>query len=187
MQVAELLNELGYHGSPSFLGRRKASLATAPDFGHIFRRAKAKLGLQGVYTLRSSDDLSASIVPVVYVCKASSERDADDLHRLVWNQDVVPFLIVHTPSGIRLYSGFRHRQSADGDVEGVLETLTDFNTVADLIKDFHAESVDSGRLWQRRGKDVTPECRVDWRLLDNLNSLDRWLCNSGLARETSMP
>lgn len=185
MQVAELLNELGYRGSPSFLGRRKASLATAPDFGHIFRRAKAKLGLQGVYTLRSSDDLSASIVPVVYVCKASSDRDADELHRLVWNQDVVPFLIVHTPSGIRLYSGFRHRQTADGDVEGVLGTPANFDAITNLIEDFHADSIDSGRLWQRRGKDVTPDCRVDWRLLDNLNSLDRWLCNSGLARETS--
>lgn len=185
MQVAELLNELGYRGSPNFLGRRQSSLATVPNFGHIFRRAQAHLGLQGVYTLRPSDDASAPIVPVVYVCKAASEDEANRFHRLVWNQDVVPFLIVHTPRGIRLYSGFQHRQSPDGTVEGVLKPLTDFHSLADLIEDFHADSIDSGRLWHRRAEDVTAEARVDWRLLDNLNSLDRWLCRSGLARGQS--
>ncbi|NQU26018.1 MAG: N-6 DNA methylase [Candidatus Nealsonbacteria bacterium] len=165
------------------LGRRQTGLITAPDFGHVFRRAKATLALQGVYTLRSSAE--ASIVPVVYVCKASSEQQADDFHRLVWNQDVVPFLIAHTPLGIKLYSGFRHSRSARGGVKGVLETLTDFNNVADLIKDFHADSIDSGRLWRERGADVKPEHRVDWKLLDNLRTLDRWLCNSGLDQETS--
>ncbi len=185
MQIAELLDELGYRGSPNFLGRQQANLATVPDYAHIFRRAKAHLGLQGVYTLRPLVDASAPIVPVVYVCKAASDDQANRFHRLVWNQDVVPFLIVHTPKGIRLYSGFQHRQSPDGRVEGVLKTLTDFHDLADLITDFHADSIDSGRLWQQRAEGVTTEARVDWRLLDNLNSLDRWLCRSGLARGQS--
>ena len=186
MQVADLLGELGYRDSPKFLRRRQTALDTAPDFGHIFRRAKSRLGLQGVYTLQPSTEASASLVPVVYVCKATSEQKADDFHRLVWNQDVVPFLIVHTPSGIKLYSGFRHNHSASGKVEGILQRLTDFNNISDLIEEFHADSIDSGKLWRRRGKDVTPESRVDWKLLDNLRTLDHWLRNKGrLKKETS--
>lgn len=191
MRVDELLDTLGYRESPNFLDRRRPGLQTAPDFEHIFRRAEGPpgregVGLQGVYTLRPfSETGNSGIVPVVYVCRASSERQADDIHRLVWNQDVVPFLIVHTPTGLKLYSGFRHGRSPSGRVDGVLKALTDFNRVADLVEDFHAGSIDSGHIWRKRGKDVTPEHRVDWKLLGNLRTLDRWLCSTGLKKETS--
>ena len=185
MQIKQLLTDLGYCGSPNFLGRRQTALRTAPGFGHVFRHAVAGLGLQGVYTLRPSPEASASVVPVVYVCKAQSKKQADDIHRLVWNQDVVPFLFVQTPSELRLYSGFCHSHSAEGESAGVLQTLTDFNSAARLIEDFHADSIDSGRLWKERGRDVTPGSRVDRKLLDNLRTLDRWLCANGLAKEVS--
>ncbi|MCH8314825.1 MAG: hypothetical protein IIA64_02525 [Planctomycetes bacterium] len=99
--ISDLLAELGYRDSPRFLRRRQKSFETARDFGHIFRRARQSLALQGVYTLRPATDASASLVPVVYVCKADSEKAADEVHRLAWNQNVVPFLIVHTPLGIK--------------------------------------------------------------------------------------
>ena len=120
ISVAELIDELGYEGSPNFV--TGAELGRVPGYGHIFRRAQQRrkdgeksCGLQGVYTLRprSSEDLSlgeGSLTPVVYVCEAASEADADQVHRLVWNQDVVPFLIVCTPQNIRVYSGFGYRE-----------------------------------------------------------------------------
>src|SRR5579872_6895833 len=53
MEIQKLLNELGYSGSPHFLRRDSAGLATAPDFGHIFRHAvRAPCHLEGVYALR---------------------------------------------------------------------------------------------------------------------------------------
>jgi len=186
MQIAEFLDELGYRASSNFLRRRQSTFERAPDFGHIFRHARGKPGLQGVYTLRPQLETgSPSLVPVVYVCRAKSEQDADRIHRLVWNQNIVPFVIVHTPSGVKLYSGFQHSRTANGEVTGVLRTLTEFNDIADLVEDFHADSIDSGRLWRRRGKDVTPESRLDWKLLDNLRTLDGWLCDAGLEKETS--
>ena len=104
ISVAELIDELGYKGSPNFVTGDE--LGRVPSYGHIFRRAQQprregekSCGLHGVYTLRQrpSDDLSlgeGSLTPVVYVCEAASEAEADQIHRLVWNQDVVPFLIV---------------------------------------------------------------------------------------------
>ena len=183
--ISDLLAELGYRDSPRFLRRRQKSFETARDFGHIFRRARQSLALQGVYTLRPATDASAAVVPVVYVCKADSEQAADEVHRLAWNQNVVPFLIVHTPIGIKLYSGFQRDRLIGGKAAGVLQPLTDFNGISKLVEDFHADSIDSGQLWRRRGQDVTPQYRVDWKLLDNLQTLDRWLCSNGLKRETS--
>ena len=93
------------------------------------------------------------------MCNAwtSSFDDAiDDFHRLVWNQDVVPFLIIHTPSGIKLYSGFRHSHSASGKVEGILQRLTDFNNISDLIEEFHADSHKDGKKIVYSGR-MSPE------------------------------
>jgi N-6 DNA methylase len=186
MQLTEFLERLGYRESGNFLRRRRAAFEKAPDFGHIFRHARGNLGLQGVYTLRPPDETAtASLVPVVYVCKASGEEEANRIHRLVWNQNVVPFMMVYTPDGVKLYSGFRHSRSENGQVDGVLQALCDFNRVDSLIEDFCADSIDSGRLWRARGKDVTPESRVDWKLLGNLRTLDRWLRGAGLKAETS--
>ena len=56
-----------------------------------------------------------------------SEEAASKIHELVWNQDVVPFLLVHFPLGVRLYSGFRCQPQHDGLERGVLKTLTRFN------------------------------------------------------------
>jgi len=185
MQVSDLTRRLGYTDSPNFLGRRQAVFQKTPDFGHIFRRARAGAGLQGVYVLRPSEAAAEAVVPVVYVCRAPTLQKADEIHRLVWNQDVVPFLIVHTRAGIRLYSGFRHVRAEQGTLEGVLGTLTDFNGLGDVLGDFSAESIDNGSLWRNRGRDITPGTRVNWRLLGNLRTLDHWLQRQGVDKAPS--
>ena len=95
ISVAKLIQELGYDDSPNFV--TGPALARVPSHAHIFRRAETYCGLVGVYTLRQDASLrDGSLVPVVYVCESKSETDAIQVHRLVWNQDVVPFVIVRT-------------------------------------------------------------------------------------------
>ena len=135
ISAAELIKELGYDDSPNFV--TGADLGRVPGYGHIFRRAQNRpeegaqerrkgksCGLKGVYTLRQDPRQDASpgagsFTPVVYVCEAEGEVEADKIHRLVWNQDVVPFVIVRTPQSVRVYSGFgyvtrtqTHRESS---------------------------------------------------------------------------
>jgi hypothetical protein len=180
MEQADLLNRLDYDSSPNFLRAGHEELEAALAYGHIFRLAVRERRLQGVYALRPPGPSGAMpIVPVVYVCAAESDEEADRTHRLVWNQDVVPFLIVETPRSIRLYSGFRHQRRRDGSVDGLLWVLQTIEEVRKLADDFRAESIDSGALWRNWGKEVQPEGRVDWRLLDNLKTLDRWLQKEG--------
>lgn len=73
------------------------------------------------------------------------------------------------------------------DVEyGVISVLEDFCRATEIIDGFNADAIDSGRLWRQWGREVTPNERVDWKLLDNLKTLDGWLQNQGgLEKETS--
>ena len=171
MNLEKLLDALGYSDSPHFLRRGSAELRTAPDFGHIFRNAtKAPCHLEGVYSLRRTvSSKTEPLVPVVYICRADSENAASKIHELVWNQDVVPFLLVHHPQGVRLYSGFRCQPQKSGLESGVLKALFTFNRVSELAESFHADAIDSGSLWRNWGQQVTPETRVDRKLLGNLH------------------
>lgn len=172
MLVENLLEELGYADSPFFLKKGTKEFATASGVGHILRSAtKPECSLLGVYTLNDPENLASTTAPVVYVCKARTEAAADEIHRLVWNQDIVPFLIVYTPVGVKFYSGFEYAQ----DGTGHLSKLLSFNEASRLAKEFHSDEINSGRLWSAWSKRIKPQCRVNWRLLENLKNLDKYL------------
>lgn len=185
MQVVELLQRLGYSGSPNFLRPSSRNpFEGAADFSHIFRRAHQHCNLRGVYSLRHAEHVGRdTIVPVVYVCEAQDDQEAERIHRRVWNQNVVPFLIVVAPTTIRLYSGFRYdRQQASTDPKsaGRIQAAQDMNAALHLLDAFRAERIDDGTIWDQWGDEVTPETRVDWRLLSSLSDLDDWLQANGI-------
>lgn len=187
MQRSDLLKSLGYADSPNFLAGEE--LSRVPGYAHILRTARAKCGLRGTYTLQHREHGTIqSLVPVVYVCEAEGDEEADRIHRLVWNQSVVPFILVLTPSKIRLYSGFKYassKRTRNPGAQGILNAAIDFNEVASVLGAFKAESIDDGSLWREWGSHVTPHTRVDWELLSNLEALDKYLQNDDLSRPDS--
>jgi len=181
MNLKTLLDKLGYSDSPNYLERGSKAFQSAPDYGHIFRHAAGgPCRLRGVYSLRPLDDKGERLIPIVYVCEADGEQAADKLHRLVWNQDVVPFILVCTPTGVKIHSGFRYEAGARSEAGGVLRQLTSFNQIGAIIDLFEAASIDDGKIWKRWGDKVTPEHRVYWKLLADLRKLDAWLRDNGL-------
>jgi hypothetical protein len=180
MQLNDILNSLQYCDSPNFLQQR--DLESDRDFGHIFRKAQADCRLQGAYVLNGAAyEKSRGSVPVVYVCEADSETEAREIHRKVWNQNVVPFLLVVSRGWVRLYPGFRYERELKGDaLQGALQVLDDFSQIATRLSAIRAGSVDSGTVWRELGDAVTPEKRVDWKLLENLRELDDWLRGEGV-------
>jgi len=184
-RLSKLLSELGYDRSPHYLARGRG-LEAAPDFGHLYRRAIEGLcQLQGVYVLRPPQAEAASI-PVVYVCQADSEEKAQEIHRLVWNQGLVPYLLVVSPRKVRLYSGFQYnRREAEGTDDtpdpriGLVDVLEDMAAVSKQLADFRADAIDTGRLLAVRGQTLDVSGRVDWKLLDNLKHLAQALIKGG--------
>jgi hypothetical protein len=184
MELNQVLTALHYDDSPNFLSG--SALESDRDFGHVFRRARADCRLKGVYTLNgASFDRSAGNVPVVYVCEAGSEDEAREIHRKVWNQNSVPFLLVISPGWVRLYPGFRYDRDVDGDPQkGALKLLNDFNRIGREMSALQAESIDAGNVWREMSNAVTPEKRVDWDILANLRKLDHWLRINGVRDRT---
>ena len=92
MQLPKLLETLGYQGNPNFLTGNKLSLD--PEHAHVYRRAQVAAtdrgcSLKGVYRLcAESFGESVQTVPIVYVCEAATEAEANDIHRRVWNQSI---------------------------------------------------------------------------------------------------
>jgi hypothetical protein len=183
MQTSELLVELGYTDSPNFL--RAEDFGEALEHTHVFRRAAESFRLHGIYLLRQAasgaQDLST---PVIYVAEAASRQEADAIHRKVWNQNVVPFLLVRVPEGVWLYSGFSYDwktipRSQQPEQQGVLEAAISFNEVATKLSAFRAHAIDDGTIWRTHGHQVQSSTRVDWRLLGNLEKLGKWLHEQG--------
>lgn len=181
MELNDILGSLQYLGSPNFL--RSDALKSDRDFGHIFRKAQAECKLRGAYVLNGAAyEKSRGSVPVVYVCEADSEAEAREIHRRVWNQNAVPFLLVVSKGWIRLYPGFQYEREPKPDTfQGALQVLDDFNQIAARLNAIRAEAVDSGAIWRDLGGAVTPERRVDWKLLENLRELDDWLKGEGVG------
>ena len=180
--TATLIDFLGYKHSSAFL--QGDSLNQHPGYSYVFRRAQQDCGLQGVYTLR--DQSSDSLVPLVYICDAEDETQAQQIHKKVWNQNTVPFLFVVTPRSIRLYSGFRYEKPNDLNSEQVLAKLLDVTLkTLEELSSFKADAIDQGQIWQQWGSEVTPETRVDWALLEQLKQLSEWLQNHGLDIPTA--
>jgi hypothetical protein len=186
MQTDELIEKLGYTASPRFL--RPESFGKAPEHAHLFRRAASHCSVRGVYLLRNERaEGEAASAPVLYIAEASSFKEANEIHRKVWNQNVVPFLLVRTPEGVQLYSGFKYDRADDSipaEQRGVLETFVAFGDVLNRLWDLRSEAIDDGTIWRRWGEQIDPSMRVDWCLLENLKHLGAWLRTGATAKLT---
>ena len=173
---------LGYDESPNFVPATDLVMRPFSGHSHVYRKANKHCGLQGVYLL--SDPRRQSHVPIVFYCEAESEEAAASIHRRIWNQDIVPFILVETPKALRLYSGFRcNPRGSDDHERGILAASVDFNEAASRLSSFRADAIDTGAVWDRWGEEVDPRSRVDWSLLAALKELDKELRKRGLNRE----
>ncbi len=180
MNSQQLIEKLGYVDNPAFLQDER--LREHHGYSFFFAQAEKDekdekeehCNLKGVYTLLySPDKLSSSpLMPVVYVCEADNEAKAEKIHQRVWNQNIVPFLIVVTPKNVRLYSGFEYDRK-QSDEDRVLEVAKSATEVLSKLSAFTSEAIDSGDIWKRRP--ISVEGRVDRHLLANLETLSEVL------------
>jgi len=188
MSSTAVLKSLGYDQSPNYLDMVGDAVPSSSPFSHIYRQAIKDCGLQGVYIINENvDGGQRSVkVPVVFHCKAKDEKEARHFHRLVWNQNIAPLVLVETRSKFHLYCGFRF--SGDPQKEksnGIINASSAFNEAIECLKSISASSIDSGKIWSDLGNEITTETRVDWKLLKNLNELDTELQKKNLNRKYS--
>jgi hypothetical protein len=173
MNSQQLIDKLGYKDSSAFLQGERLKEHYGYSFFFTHAEKKKHCNLKGVYTLLDSPDklVGSSLTPVVYVCEADNEAQAEEIHKRVWNQNIVPFLIVVTPKNIRFYSGFEYDKKSDE--ERLLDKAKDVNEVLSRLSEFKAKAIDSGDIWKQRP--ISVEGRVDRHLLEDLKKLSKVL------------
>lgn len=187
------LKALGYDRSRRFIRPTGIDQLPAGEFSFALRNAGKACGelesdfgvtrFEGVYVLQEKKH--APSVPVVYVVTTESENAARRIHQFVWNQNQSPFLIIESPSTVRLYQGFQFQQAADGNpfLASAAKSIAD---ILERLAAFKAESIDDGTIWKHWAHAVDPTQRVDEKLLSDLRKLDRRLQDKeGMSRGAS--
>ena len=149
MNTPDLLDALEYPSRSSFVAASTRSVA--PEHAHIFRRAVDSCHLVGGFSLKPPrNSRSSESTPVVFVVEASSDEEADTLHRRIWNQNITPFVLVRTPEHLRLYSGFEYAPAINEQnfQKGLLKGLIRFDEVLTRLADFRASAIEDGSLWR---------------------------------------
>lgn len=179
----DLARELGYEDSPNYL-RAEDNFPDTQELGYPLRKARDECGLAGAYVLRR-DEAGSFPIPVLYHCRAETEEKAAQIHQRVWNQGLVPFILVESPKYLRLYSGFQYSPSASSEEENIGGALGTFREITSELDAFRAQEIDEGRIWERWGHRIELETRVDWSLLENLRQLDVHLRENNIERDVS--
>jgi hypothetical protein len=154
---------LGYADSSSYFDAGRFDALPHNEQRYGCQKAKETSGLRGVYLLRDKE--GRNNIPVVFLCEAKTEAEAREIHRHVWNLNLVPFVVIETPTRIRVYQGFSYDADAKKDLAFADASLTNSAEILDRLAAFHAEAIDDGRIFERWGHKVTPKSRVDEHLL----------------------
>ena len=172
MNPKEVIDQLGYKQvSENWVTEDNAEPATA----HLWRSAQ-KTHVLGTYVFRTSPKADPILPPrpAIHVAQAKSEAEAREIHRNLWNLGAAPFLIVILPHQVRVYSGFDYNQKKQ-DVGLLCSAELTPDDISTKLKDFYAEEIDSGRIWQTQIQNLNPDKRVNRHLLKNLEKLGKEL------------
>ncbi|MDR2065125.1 MAG: N-6 DNA methylase [Prevotellaceae bacterium] len=90
-------------------------------------------------------------------------QNKSDLHRIIWNFNEIPVVIIVETGGVEIYNGFHLLES--GKNKGLLEKLGN-----QKLDDFSYFNLVTGKTWETYQKELSFKNRVDHKLLDNIGA-----------------
>lgn len=131
---------------------------------HYLRQAWNRLDLSGVLCVDGR--------PTVYLCEAKRFTTAQkrERQRFVWNQGLVPLLILLTPDKVEVHSGVAKPSPKDGPEDSPEHSLIpDLNRITETLEcRKFVRSVETGQFFHERSDFFPPEQAVDRCLVRNL-------------------
>jgi len=114
--------------------------------------------------------------PAVHVVQVNDEEQAKIVRKKLWNLGTAPFLILILPQRVLVYNSFNYQEPAptktkNRDPDLICQSPLSSEEITRELRDFHARAIDSGVVWKRRSSSLTPQKRVDQKLLKNLQEL----------------
>ena len=185
--VAELLKVLGYEHRTGWVAADQFSELRAHRFALV--HAREFMSVAGAFCwLRQSDQKSSQIeAPLVYLAVAVDHADAQRIHRLVWSQGLVPYLVIVAPDEVIICEGFRYESDS---WHQIVKTVSWADVTAcqaeppSGLRHLAAQRLRGSVFWREHALDVSG--RVDLKLLDVLEDLSaNLICGKGVTRALS--
>lgn len=170
-RVRQLIDRLGFTDDEDYVVEPEG-LPTSQT-SHSLRSAFETMGVVGAFCPKSTLGIGSDrAIPVLYLAVTDDEgRDA--VHRKVWSQSVVPYLLLATPSGFEVRNGFDYRGTRDA----VAWTALDEGALPPSLTSLSAGALRSASAW--RGFHMPT--RVDERLGRAVRELSRRVVADGSA------
>lgn len=144
-------------------------------YAHYLQQAWAELNLAGALCVDGR--------PTVYLCEGKRFTTAQkrERQRFVWNQGLVPLLVLLTPGQVEVYSGVRKPLKPDApDDTPDTALISDLGNIAETLECAKfIRSVETGQFFQDRRDFFPPGQAVDRCLVANLVQAARRLKNAG--------
>jgi len=128
--------------------------------------------------------------PCIYF-KFMDSPSPDAIARLrskIWNHGRIPTLWIIAPDSVKIYDSFARpqeddQQSTDNHLLGELQRI---GGVVKNIGEFHKSKFDTGEFWRTgKGSSIDPSQRVDYALLRDLSTTEKFLGFQGLDSATA--
>jgi len=180
--VKEWVREFGKQASSaSLFVSQKSEIEVYPEllpYAHYLRQAWAELDLSAVLCVDGR--------PTVYLCEAKrfSAEKKRQIHRFVWNQSLVPLVILGTPNTVEVHSAVRFPEREISD-ERLFETrssslILQLNRIAETLElSNFVRSIETGQFFQDHAAFFPSDQTVDRCLLTNLIAAARRLKETG--------
>ncbi|CAJ3005088.1 type I restriction-modification system, M subunit [Burkholderia pseudomallei] len=174
-QLQSLCEQLGYPGGRGFL-QAPSEFGQAIGAIHTLNAAASAIDLQacfGVWEHGFHQHAPARFVPLVYLLEASSLAEARRIHRWVWSQGVVPWLMIVIPGSILICPGFDFAPEQEWDeiIQRISTPLSEQGLALSALGDFAAIKLKSSVRWRDFSRQASGA--VDKHLLDALNALHK--------------
>lgn len=170
-RLGKLLAQLSYAESNGWISADHFAILRAHRFA--MQQARDLMSVTGAFCWVSGQGATTVIAPLVYIATASDRTQAQAIHRKVWSQGLVPFLLVLTPDEVISCSGFQYRSENWTQLIKTCEWKST-DTVPPAVWGKAIDSINAARLrsslfWREHAIDVMG--RVDQQLLVGLDEL----------------
>lgn len=176
--LRRLATVLGYLGDRGFIDAD--AFSHQPNHRHALRLAAQQMGVSATFGLWTGPEGSLlgpdhrRFTPLVYLAEAKDAEDARRIHRSVWSQGLVPYLLVAAQDQIWLCQGFAY-SATEWDSHAVEIKAEDWPQLTDAIgprsalRPIRASALRSSLAWRDEAR--AADDFVDQRLLQSLAHL----------------
>lgn len=176
-RLKQLLQLLAYTNVNGWVSADQFDTARAHRFELV--RARDLIVVEGAFCWLSGEGASAISAPLVYIAMAADRAAAQIIHRKVWSQGLVPFLIISTPDEVLICKGFSYtsdewHQSVRSvnweEISLANKPLLTSGLISPLFN-LRAGRLRSSVFWREHAIDVSG--RVDQAILAGLSALSQ--------------